>query len=184
MAESVEDVRGSKIRELYQEMKLYNDPQEIEDMKKLIKKNVPFTMRGYFAAYLYIKSRYSAKPASNNDNRKKNERPAAKAQEVNEKAERTEKSENKPERPVIADAVSFYVNVGKASRGPAKDLAQFICENASISEEDILSIVYKQNYSFVYIRKAKADGIIDGVNGKVFKGRKVKVNYSKEKDAE
>ena len=159
MAESVSDEKGRKIRELVAQMKLYNNPQELEDLKKLIRKNVPLTMRGYFSAYLYVLSGNSAKPA----------------------ASHTEKS-GRPEMP--QNAVSLYVNVGKASRGPAKDLVAFICENSGLTEQEIYSVSYKQNYSFVYISKAKADCVIEKVNGKTFKGRKVKVNFSKEKDAE
>ena len=54
MAETIKDIRGQKIRELVEEMKLYNNPQELEDMKKIIKKNVPMMMRGYLLAYLYV----------------------------------------------------------------------------------------------------------------------------------
>ena len=55
MAETINDKdAGQKIRSLVEEMKLYNNPQELEDMKRLMKKNVPFMMRGYLLAYLYV----------------------------------------------------------------------------------------------------------------------------------
>ncbi|MBR4477817.1 MAG: hypothetical protein IKO96_04215, partial [Spirochaetales bacterium] len=66
MAESINDKEmGQKIRELVEEMKLYNNPQELEDMKKIMKKNVPLMMRGYLMAYLYVtrNGRTQAKPA-------------------------------------------------------------------------------------------------------------------------
>ena len=157
MAETVSDVRGRKIRELVAEMKLYKNAEELEEMKKLIKKNVPFSMRGYFMAYLFLTSSHSAKPA------------------VSNKAK---------EHVVPENSASLYINVGKASRGPAKDLTAFICQTAGISESDILSLAYKQNYSFVYVTSAKAEGIIKKVNGQSFKGRKVKISYSKEKNAD
>lgn len=159
MADSVSKEKADKIRALVKEMELYSNPQEIEDLKKLIKKNVPFWRRGYFSAYLYLKSELPAKPV---------------AKETKKKASR----ENQE------DTVTFYINVGKASHSPAKDLAQFIAESAGLLASDIVSIAYKQNYSFVYIKKAKADHVIDSVNGQTFKGRKVKINYSKEKNAE
>lgn len=151
MAKTANDERAIKIRELVQEMKLYNNPEEIESVKKEIKKNVPFSMRGYLLAYLFITSKNAPvkKPVTNT-------------------------------RPEAKDATSFYINVGKMSRGSAKDLAQFICETAGIDNQDIVTIAYKQNYSFVYIKNSKADGIIEKVNGASYKGRKVKINYSKE----
>lgn len=152
MADNVTDLRVKKLHELVENVKLYKNPQELEDLKKLIKKNVPLSMRGYLCAYLLATSSLkisATKPAINKE-----------------------------------DSVSFYINVGKASRGPAKDLVQFICENANLAAEDVVSLAYKQNYSFVSIKKAKADGVIENINGKIFKGRKVKINFSKEKDAE
>ena len=148
---------GRKIRELVAQMKLYNNPQELEDMKKLMKKNVPFTMRGYLLAYLYVtRSGDNSKPS----------RP-----------------DRKPvQKPSFDNATSFYINVGKLSKGSAKDLSDFICEKTGITEDDIVSIAYKQNYSFVYIRNDKKEGIIEAINGQTYRGRKVKMNYSKEHD--
>ncbi len=164
MAETIKDIRGQKIKELVEEMKLYNNPQELEDMKKIMKKNVPLMMRGYLLAYLYVTrgSNTAAKPA---------------------RAHNAEKPERKAQpKPVIENATSFYINIGKISKGSAHDMVDFICEKTGLSSEDILSVAYKQNYSFVYIRNDKADGVIEAVNGQSYKGRKVKMNYSKEKD--
>ena len=161
MAESINDnIReddGQKIRELVAQMKLYNNPQELEDLKKLIKKNVPFTMRGYLLAYLYV---------TRGGNTQRPARP-----------------ERKPaQKPAVENATSFYINIGKVSKGSAKDLVDFICEKTGLNSEDILSVAYKQNYSFVYISNDKKEGIIEAINGQTYKGRKVKMNYSKEKD--
>ena len=163
MAETIQDIRGQKIRELVEEMKLYNNPQELEDMKKIMKKNVPFMMRGYLMAYLYVTRNGGARP-----------RPA--------KAQGADRQEHKSQKQVPENATSFYINVGKLSKGSAHELVDFICEKTGLSSEDILSVAYKQNYSFVYIRNDKTEGVIDAVNGQTYKGRKVKMNFSKEKD--
>ncbi len=176
MAENNNDNRGQKIKELVEEMKLYNNPQELEDMRKIMRKNVPLMMRGYLLAYLYVKSTSGAKTA----------RPARE-----QKAERPERAANtsssdRPEKkqpkPGLENAVSFYINVGKSSKGSAHDMVDFICEKTGLSSEDILSVAYKQNYSFVYINKDKIEGVIEAVSGQTYKGRKVKMNFSKEKD--
>lgn len=150
MANKANDERALKIKELVEEMKLYNNPEEIEAVKKEIKQNVPFSMRGYLLAYLFItnKTTPAKKPANT--------------------------------RPEVKDAKSFFINVGKMSHAPARELAQFICTTAGIEDSDIVTIAYKQNYSFVYIKNDKADGIIEKVNGQTYRGRKVKINYSKE----
>lgn len=160
MAETINDTeKGRRIRELVEEMKLYNNPQELEEMKKLMKKNVPFMMRGYLLAYLYVtrSGRTAAKPAHQ-------ERKAAQS------------------KPALDNAVSFYINIGKISKGSAREMVDFICEKSGLAPEDIVSVAYKQNYSFVYIRKDRTDGVIEAVNGQTYKGRKVKMNFSKEKE--
>ena len=161
MSEPVKDNsredEGRRIRELVAQMKLYNNPQELESMKKLMKKNVPFTMRGYLLAYLYV--------TRSGDNT------------------RPSRTERKPaQKPAFENATSFYINIGKLSKGSAKDLSDFICEKAGINADDIVSIAYKQNYSFVYIRNEVKEGIIEAINGQTYRGRKVKMNYSKERD--
>ena len=161
MAESIADIRGQKIKELVKEMQLYNNPQEIEEMRKVIKKNVPLLMRGNLLAYLYITRNGSSAEAT---------KPAARAQ--------------KPQTKTLENTVSFYISVGKASKSSPKELAEFICEKANISNDAIVSISYKQNYSFIHIKKEASEGVIDAVNGQLYKGRKVKMNFSKEKDAE
>ena len=72
--------------------------------------------------------------------------------------------------------------MGKASKGTAKELAEFVCEKANLKADDIVTIAYKPNYSFIYIKKDAANGVIEAVNGQSYKNRKVKMNYSKEKD--
>lgn len=155
MADSKE-TRESQIKKLVEEMKLYNNPELLEEMKKTLRKNVPFSMRGYLLAYLYITSKhYSAKQVER-------------------------KSESRTE---IAGAKSLYINVGKLSRGSSRDLVQFICEESHLSEEDILSVSYKQNYSFINLKEEKAKSVIESINGKTYRGRKVKVDFSKESSA-
>lgn len=150
---------SNRIKELVEEMKLYNNPELLENMKKEIKKNVPFSMRGYLLAYLYVTSKnYSANP-------------------VDRKSERQKTTNTRPE---IEGAVSLYTNVGKLSKGSARDLAAFICEEAQISDADILSISYKQNYSFVYVKQEIAQKVLDSLNGKTYRGRKVKADFSKD----
>ena len=161
MAESIADIRGQKIKELVKEMQLYNNPQEIEEMRKVIKKNVPLLMRGNLLAYLYI-TRHGAST---------------------EQAKPAKFQKAAPARS-LDNTVSFYISVGKASKSSPKELAEFICEKANISNDAIVAIAYKQNYSFIHVKKEASQGIIEAVNGQLYKGRKVKMNYSKDKDAE
>lgn len=167
MAESIADIRGQKIKELVKEMQLYNNPKEIEEMRKVIKKNVPFLMRGNLLAYLYI-TRHGASTEQ--------ARPS--------NYQRAGAEERKAPVRSLENTVSFYISVGKASKSSPKELAEFICEKANIPNDAIVAIAYKQNYSFIHIKKEASEGIIEAINGQLYKGRKVKINYSKDKDAE
>ena len=139
---------SSEIKALVEEMKLYNNPEELEKTRSLIRKNVPPSMRGYLLAYLYIKMPHSGSPR----------------------------------REQVPGGSSLYVNVGKASRSNSKELAAFIVSESGISESDILGISFRQNYSFVNVKQELAKSVIEKVNGKEFHGRKVKINFSKEKE--
>ena len=46
------DTLSQKIKDIVQDIKIDSNPEELDGIKKLIKKNVPFTLRGYFSAYL------------------------------------------------------------------------------------------------------------------------------------
>lgn len=167
MADSIADIRGQKIKELVKEMQLYNNPEEIEEMRKVIRKNVPLLMRGNLLAYLYITRHGDSGEHS--------------------KTTRVQKAgaeERKAPTKSLENTVSFYINVGKSSKSSPKELAQFICEKANISNDSIVAIAYKQNYSFIHVKKEASEGIIGAVNGQTYKGRKVKINFSKDKDVE
>ena len=82
----------------------------------------------------------------------------------------------------LVEEMKLYINIGKISKGSAHDMVSFICEKSGLDPEDIVSVAYKQNYSFVYIRNDKIEGVIEAVSGQTYKGRKVKMNFSKEKE--
>ena len=46
------DSLAEKIKDIVNSIKIDSNPEELDMLKKLIKKNVPFTLRGYFSAYL------------------------------------------------------------------------------------------------------------------------------------
>ncbi len=167
MADSIADIRGQKIKELVKEMQLYNNPKEIEEMRKVIKKNVPLLMRGNLLAYLYI-TRHETSTDQGKSNR----------------FHKLGTEERKAPARSLENTVSFYINIGKSSKSSPKELAEFICEKANIANDAIVAIAYKQNYSFIHIKKEASEGIIEAINGQSYKGRKVKINYSKDKDVE
>ena len=146
-----------RIKKEFADTKAYNNPEEIEQAKKLIKKTVPFTMRANFSAYLLIDLL------------------------GNQQQKRPERAQKRIRRAEPDNAKTFYINVGKFSKTTGKELAQFIITEAALQPEDLVSLIFKQNYSFFSIINEKEAGVIDALNGKTYQGRKLKVNYGKSK---
>lgn len=145
-----------RIRKELENTRAYSSPEDVEMVKKLIKKNVPLTMRLNFAAYILI-------DLMKDDQKKK------------------EKNGRRNRRPELDNAKTFYINVGKFSKTTGKELAQFIVNETSLQPEDLVSLIFKQNYSFFSVKEDKEAGIIQALSGKTYQGKKIKVNYGKTK---
>ena len=159
---------SEKIKTLLNEMYLYKNPELLEDIKKTIRKNVPLPMRGNLLAYLYvINPNFSLKTASDSNSSKK----------------ATEKKNpvQKPALKAASDGTSsLYISVGKMNRVSPSAIVQFVANGAGLKNSDILSLSYRQNYSFITVKNEHAQLIIDKVNGAVQKGRKIRVNFAKD----
>lgn len=156
-----------KIKELVSEVKLYNNPELLEKTKKLIRKNVPLTMRGYLLAYLFVQNNAHVRHHSTKPIEKKYD------------SARLVQSHNE-----IEGSVSLYINIGRLCKAPSYALIQFICQETGLAEQEILSLTYKQNYSFFCVKEEKAQFVIDNLNGKIYRGRKIKINFSKDSNAD
>ena len=61
-----DDLLTGTIQLLAGKVKADPSPDELEKLKKLIKKNVPFTLRGYFMAYLLLEILQANNPKKSN----------------------------------------------------------------------------------------------------------------------
>ena len=170
------DSLSQKIKEIAQSIKIDSNPEELDALKKLIKKNVPFTLRGYFAAYLL--------------------REMTKKSVRKEKIVRKEIRKSTPSTPPVATveekvvikprqaraipegAKTLYINLGKMGRIYAKDLVELICEDTSITKDDIYMVRVHDKYSFVSMSEENCKKAIDKLLGKVIKGRTIQINIS------
>lgn len=170
------DSLSQKIKEIAQSIKIDSNPEELDALKKLIKKNVPFTLRGYFAAYLL---REMTKKSVRKEKivRKEIRKSTPSTTPV---ATVEEKVVSKPRqaRAIPEGAKTLYINLGKMGRIYAKDLVELICEDTSITKDDIYMVRVHDKYSFVSMSEENCKKAIDKLLGKVIKGRTIQINIS------
>lgn len=185
------DVLTGKIQLLAGKTRADANPEELDRLKKMIKKNVPFSLRGYFMAYL-LRELLAATESSGSrtrsprQDRQDRQRPAkpptqqqkpAPAAVSVQKAEPKEERE-KVERPIPEGAKTLYLNIGKMKRLYAKELSQLLQTELGITRDDIYSIRIHDKYSFITMSEANCEAAIAKLNGMDIKGRTAAVSYS------
>lgn len=185
------EVLAGKIQMLVAKLNIDSNPEELETLKKIIKKNVPFFRRGYFTAYILREllggpeKRTAGKPRAATAQATEKPAPAAKKpaakaprepREAREPREPREKEQN--DAPIPEGARTLYLNIGKMRRLYAKELSQILQDQLAISREDIFSIRVHDKYSFITLSQEHADKAIEKMNGMDIRGRIAAISYS------
>ena len=142
---------NSFMQNIVSEIKEASDLKNLIEIKKIIKKNVPFFTRIYFSAWLLKK--YAEQNGYNilaNDNEKKTE-----------------------------DFKTIFINIGKSRRLFAKDIAGMILASKKAEKSDLKRIKVFDSYSFIDVTSSKAEDIINVINSVTFKGKKLSADYAK-----
>lgn len=177
----------ARIQAFAKETKADPNPDELEHLKKLIKRNVPFTLRGYFMAYLLRQLINGGRGYERRGQRpqrgEKFQRPARpqKSDEMAASPETATEGETKPEReqkPLPEGAKTLYLNIGKMKRLYAKELSQIVQEQIGVTRDDIYAIRIHDKYSFVSMSQENCEKAIEKMNGMEIKGRTITVTYS------
>lgn len=160
----------------------YSHPEELEEIKKLIKKNVPLGRRTYFAAYLLMESGLRF------DRRQKDDKPFRDAKSSREEKPFRGKGQRNAQKPADrqerrtqaapADSKNFYINIGTQDRINISKLAAFVAESCGIKPEDVTGITVKSSYAFFSVSEENAGKVIPALAGKVFGKKIVKVNFA------
>ena len=138
------------IKKMVKSIKGDEDPEEMNQYKKLVKRNVPFTMRGYFSAYLF------------------------KLFVTNTKSGHTP-SQNRADK----EYKSLFFNIGRTRGLNPQALLRFIAATAEIDSAEIGQIKVHDNYSFVDVAEPYVQKVIDSLNSKLYRGRTLAVNFAK-----
>jgi DbpA RNA binding domain. len=192
---------AATVRDIAAKIKTDKDPETLDELKRLVKKNVPFTLRGYFSAYLLREmangNRTAAPRRDREDRRKKSAdrpgqaekpqrdaKPQRPAPQQNAKPAAEKKSAPVQERrePVEhKDGKTLYLNIGKIKHLYAKDLAKLLINELGISREDIYFIKVHDKYSFITMNEENCNKAIEKLNGKEINGRVAQINFSNKK---
>ncbi|WP_191016563.1 DbpA RNA binding domain-containing protein [Treponema zioleckii] len=177
--------------------KVKANPDELEELKKVFKKNVPFTLRSFVAAYLLKNSSgaiYRFNSHKNRDEfraRRAESRSRYNRFEEKQIAATTENMESAPAEPreryvrvQIAPeaAATIFVGIGRNRRVFPRDLVGLFISVAGLEKERIGDIRVLANYSFVQLFKEDAEKAIKALNGYDYRGRKLSVSYSKQRE--
>jgi hypothetical protein len=166
------------------------DPAVLDQYRKLIKKEVSFFKRSYLAAYFLMEldqqgggkryggtgrnGRYRGNPAYGN--KYGNGSDASGEEHKNERGDYPLADE---------ESTKLFFSAGRSRKVFPREILGLIISKTSVTKEDIGAIRILDNYSFVQVRNTVADDIINNLNGSVFRGRPLVVNFARtKKDAE
>ncbi|MCR5732011.1 MAG: DbpA RNA binding domain-containing protein [Sphaerochaetaceae bacterium] len=191
---------AEKIKQITAAIKSDSNPEELVEYSKLIKKNVSFFDRGYFAAYL-LRDMEKKAPVERSfkkregETRKKERAVKAESKKFEAAAEKAPKKE-RADRPVRearerkapieipADAKTLYVNLGKMGRVYARDLIDLIIKATGVSRDDIYSVRVHDKYSFVTMSEENCNKAIEALQGTDVRGRTVQINISNRENSQ
>ena len=179
---SEEDLLIGTIQVLAGKTKADPNPEELEQLKRLIKKNVPFTLRSYFMAYLLREMLNANSPktriATAAPQRAAKAKPAPKSPPTESKKQERPPQKKREEKPLPEGAKTLYLNIGKMKRLYAKELSLLLQKELEITREDIFSLRIHDKYSFISMTEENCEKAIVKLNGMDIKGRTAAVSYS------
>jgi len=169
------------------------DLQLLDEYRKIFTKNVSVFRRSWAAAYLLMHFDQGNTGLPNSQNNAVRDRKpfqkyrsiGGKLQSNSDNPDRTDEKngENRIRQYTLAEEESkhLFISIGRKRRLFPREILGLIIAKTGISREDIGIIRIFDNYSFVQVRDTVADLVIETLNGFVFRGRTLAINYAKAK---
>ena len=180
-----EEALKQKISEVMEAINSCADPDELESIKKIVKQNVPFTRRGYFAAavlkMLMEKPQRKERPQKEIKSERFEKKSVEKKTPSTSPAPIVENKEEKQptrERVIPEGAKTLYLNVGKMKHLYAKNLSILLQKELGITRDDIYSLRVHDKYSFITMSEENCNKAIEKINGMDINGRVAQINFS------
>jgi hypothetical protein len=180
-----------RIRESLGKIYAEADPAVLNQYRSLIKKEVPFFKRSYLAAYLLMeldrRGGGMRHGGTGRDGRPYRGSQAYGSRYGNgaDSAEEGQKGERTAYPLAEEESVKLFFSAGRSRKVFPREILGLIISKTLIAKEDIGAIRILDNYSFVQVRNTVAETIINSLNGNIFRGRPLTVNFARSrKDAE
>jgi RNA recognition motif-containing protein len=146
------------------------DPQVLSVYRSLFKKKVSLFNRSWATAYLLM--------FYDQGNSGRNERfHGHKFRKGRD--ESWAEDERKPYPLSEEESKRLFMSIGRNRRVFPREILGLITTKTDVKREDVGAIRILDNYSFVQVRDTVADSIIEALNGKLFRGRPLTVNYAR-----
>jgi hypothetical protein len=168
-----------RIRTLLEAIQNEADPVLLNRCRSIFRQEVSFFRRSYMAAYLLLLA--EGEKAIDSGISAARGRGVVFASE----GKRREKNRGKEHLAEASrflseeESVKLFVSIGRNRKVFPREILAFINANTRISKDDIGIIRILDNYSFVQVRTAVADTVIQALNGRNFRGRTLTVNYAR-----
>ena len=178
------------------------NPDLLNDLKKIFKQTVPFSKRMYVAAYLTkeMQGRFHGAPnARRNGNSPHSTRGGRNFKDTpyirssyddrrgnGESFSLEPRDEGHIQHPRVqideSLAATIFISIGRNRRVYPRDLVGLLVSVAGLDRDRIGDIRVLANYSFVQLFKDDTDKAIAALNGYAYRGRKLAVSFSRQKD--
>ena len=178
-----------KIRSLLGELTNDADPVMLNRCRSIFRQEVSFFHRSYFAAYLLLKTEgpIEGKPEPRSSRQPSGSRNKNEAGRGREKKLKLSRADSLPgdsladSQPLLneEESVQLFVSIGRNRKVFPRDFISLIMARTRLLRSDIGVIRILDNYSFIQIRSNCADAVIEALNGHVFRGRTLTVNYAR-----
>jgi hypothetical protein len=175
-----------KIALIQEQMVKEANPRLLNEYRLLLKKEISFFRRSWTAAYLlmlYDQGQNRQNLRGNDVIREENLRgfyQDTRGDRRNQGGPAETYGINPAGRFVLAEEESkrLFISIGRNRRLFPREILGLMISTAQVEREDIGSIRILDSYSFVQVRDTVADRIIEALNGAMFRGRTLTVNYA------
>ena len=167
-----------------------SDIEVLKKIKKLFKKNVPFSRRSYVAALLiknattgFRSNRFNRENKTERYSSKREERYARNETRTTERKPAEEHTERAPRVTIDPSAAgTIFIGVGRSRGVFPRDLVGLLVSVAGFDRSRLGEIRVLSNYSFIQLFAEDCDKAIAALNGYDYRGRKLSVSYSRKKE--